>query len=409
MAPGKTAQQEAELQAATGARRGTMRATTPFVAEEPVAQPKSVLERPYTESLADKLTEPEVADLTRQQTAPWKREQIRRQGEYVTGSKAGALSAAPTPSVVDSMVAATRARPLDNSLPAALLQRSGDALATVEDLRLSGVGGLFQTMELGSDALRLVTGARNDGSLADLSDWARRSGELVRKAKSPELRQDAAELSQILQDDSANVATVLGFLISHPRLLVSQAVESAPTMLVGAGGGRAAGALVARLSLSALKAAPATPAVLERIAELSATGAKAGAVIGETALGAGGVYADVLREGGTQAQAATAAGLAAIGYALVGRATGGGAAGALAAGERRGVLRTAGSEALEEGGQSLSESTGQAWGTGKELDIAGLPPAPPPPPAPRVLGAAITGLAICSPFVLLGLWLVFTT
>lgn len=369
MAPGKTVEQEQSL-TGVNARRGTMRGALAYVAAEPVDSTATVLDRPYTQPLPDKLTDAEVADLQAQQTAPWKREQIRKAGEYVTGSKAGVLTAAPKPSVVDDMVAATRAKPLDNSLPAALLQRSGDALAVVEDLRLSGVGGLFQTMELGADVLRLATGTQNDGITADLSDWARRSGELVRKAKSPELRQDAAGLSQILQDEDANVATVLGYLIAHPRLLAAQAVESSPTMLVGAGAGRLAGSLVERLSLSALKAAPATPAVLERIAELSSAGAKVGAVAGETALGAGGVYADVLREGGTPAQAATAAGLTAIGYALVGRATGGGAAGALAAGERRGALRTAMSEGGEEGGQSLAESAGQAWGMGRELDLA---------------------------------------
>lgn len=370
MAPGKTAQQEAELVAATGARRGTMRGVNPYVAEERPPEPKTVLERPYTEPLPPKLTDAEVADMARQQTAPWKREEIRKQGEYVTGSKAGALAAAPAPSVVDSIVATTRAKPLDNSLPAALLQRSGNALAAVEDLRLSGVGGLFQTMELGADALRLATGTGNDGLTADLSEWARRSGDLVRKAKSPELRQDAAELSRIIQDENANIATVLGFLISHPRLLASQAVESAPTMLVGAGTGRTAAALVERLSLSALKAAPATPAVVERIAELSAAGGRAGAVAGETLLGAGGVYADVLREGGSTTQAATAAGLTAIGYALIGRATGGGAEAALANRSGRGALRVAGMESAQEGGQSLVESASQAAGLGRDLDIA---------------------------------------
>lgn len=38
----------------------------------------------------------------------------------------------------------------------------------------------------------------------------------------------------------------------------------------------------------------------------------------------------------------------------------------------------------------------------------GLPPAPPPPPAPRVLGAAVTGLAVFSPILLLMAWSALT-
>lgn len=355
-------------------RGGTRAEARPYVApdEPPPAEP-SLLERPYAKPLPDTRTPEEQADwqaaMVAEQTAPWKRQQRAREGAYVTGKGAGVLAKSGDPTLADFIERKTTPKPLDNTLGGALLSTAGDAAAILNDGRLSLTGGVFQLVQAGTNVMRLASGDSSE-ELQFLAGWADKAGDLARKARSSELKQQAAELSSIIADEQASPATVLGYLLMNPKLLTMQAVESAPSVLVAAGGGKLVGSLVERLSLRALGGAPASAAVAERIAELSAKGARAGAVGGEAALGAASVYDQVLQQGGSVAQASTAAGLAALGYAAIGRFTGGGAEGALAAGQRRGVGRAVLAETAQEGGQSLVESGAMAAGMGRELHIA---------------------------------------
>lgn len=238
----------------------------------------------------------------------------------------------------------------------------GGAAAPLGDVGTAAAKGVFQTAGLAVDALRMLPLGETAGdALTSLSTWTRLSAEAAQRAKSPESRAQWRELQTILQDDNANIATVLGFLVANPGIAVEGGVESASTMvpIVGAGklGGDLAGLLAKRMAAN-----PATAATAREL------GATAGVMGSNAAMGAGSVYAEALRNGSSQADALAAAGGTAIAYALAGRLTRGGAEGALVQGRTGSALATGGREIAQEGLESLGESAGAALTPEQDFD-----------------------------------------
>lgn len=245
------------------------------------------------------------------------------------------------------------------------------ALEVPRDLALSGAAGLANLIASGAglaDAMS-ADGSLRQGMARSVAEWASGVGEDLGSMKGPGLKAEEAEFGRLVMDGNASVADMAGYLVTHPALFASKAVESVIPMLVSGAAGRVAGGAAGRASTGAIGGTAATPAVAARVSEIAGSGAAAGAVVAEAAQIAGGVFNKLVDEGYGREAAQRSAGNAFLGALAIGKVFQGGAAGAVAQG-RQGVMREAGQEFGEEYAQTWLEGVAPAIGAGKELDLA---------------------------------------
>ena len=166
-------------------------------------------------------------------------------------------------------------------------------------------------------------------------DWAGEMALDLDATKSRAEKAKAREFQSITDDPNKGVADVLGFLFTEPLFLANKVGESVLPMIGGGLVGKGVGRLASALGASS---------------GVAGSAAMWGAVGSEAAQIAGGVHDKAIEAGLSREEARLATGNALVLALGIGKFTGGGASGAVAQG-RHGVLRTARSEAVEEGAQ----------------------------------------------------------
>lgn len=252
--------------------------------------------------------------------------------------------------------------------------------------KLGGLGDAFVAYKkIAPATLKMLSALASIAPGIDLEDFSQRMEAATRgmdETTSTEFRARSREMGQLIQDPDASPITMLGFLLSNPSYAVNVAIPEIGSLLIGAGSGAAAGKVFDVVSRARAPLAMRAAGAQAEIAKIRDAVATAGAIGGEAALGAGGVYQDILTKTGSVTDAANGAALAMFGYLGLGKLTSGGAEGLIArrgaggAIARRGpsesnaiaALRTGASEFAQEAGQSLVESAGGALGKWEPID-----------------------------------------